>query len=109
MSDLLPVHDALAKVLAAARPIRELRELPLIQALGYTLAEDVISAIDVPPADNSAMDGYALRASEAKQPLPVSQRIPAGVMGAALSQRSAARIFTGAVHWVGSSVGEKAT
>jgi molybdopterin molybdotransferase len=96
MSGLLPVPEALAKVLAAACPISELCELPLLQALGHTLAEDVISNIDVPPADNSAMDGYALRVSEAGQPLPVTQRIPAGAVGAALVPGTAARIFTGA-------------
>jgi molybdopterin molybdotransferase len=50
----------------------------------------------VPPADNSAMDGYALRASDVGQPLAVSQRIPAGAVGVALEPGTAARIFTGA-------------
>lgn len=96
MSNLLPVVEALARVLAAARPISEAMELSLLDALGHVLAEEVISSIDVPPADNSAMDGYALRASEAGQALPVSQRIPAGVVGTALAEGTAARIFTGA-------------
>lgn len=84
------------RVLAAARPISEAMELSLLDALGHVLAEGVISSIDVPPADNSAMDGYALRASEAGQPLTVNQRIPAGVVGTALAEGTAARIFTGA-------------
>lgn len=84
------------RVLAAARPISEAMELSLLDALGHVLAEEVISSIDVPPADNSAMDGYALRASEAGQPLTVNQRIPAGVVGTALAEGTAARIFTGA-------------
>ena len=63
------------------------------------LADDVRSAIDVPPADNSAMDGYALRAADvpaAGTRLAVSQRIAAGTVGAALEPGTAARIFTGA-------------
>ncbi len=63
------------------------------------LAADVCSALDVPPADNSAMDGYAMRAADVPSVgtvLPVSQRIPAGVVGTALRPGTAARIFTGA-------------
>ena len=93
---MLPVAEALARVLCAARPIAESIEVPLLDALGHVLAAGVISSINVPPADNSAMDGYALRASEAGQALPVSQRIPAGTVGAALMAGTAARIFTGA-------------
>ncbi len=93
---MLPVTEALARVLGAAHPINECTELTLLDALGHVLAADVISLIDVPPADNSAMDGYALRASEVGGALPVSQRIPAGTVGPALTAGSAARIFTGA-------------
>ncbi len=63
------------------------------------LAEDVRSGLDVPPADNTSMDGYALRCADvpaAGTVLPVSQRIPAGVVGAPLQPGSVARIFTGA-------------
>ncbi len=96
MSALLPVEEALAQVLSSARPVRDVVELPLLDALNYVLAQDIVSPIDVPGDDNSAMDGYALRASEAGQALPVSQRIPAGVVGSALAPGTAARIFTGA-------------
>jgi molybdopterin molybdotransferase len=96
MNSLLPVNEALARMLSAARRVAENLELPLLGALGHALAANVTSSIDVPPADNSAMDGYALRASEAGQALPVSQRIPAGTVGTALIEDSAARIFTGA-------------
>jgi len=96
VNNLLPVEQALARVLAGARPASERIEIPLLDALGHVLADDLVSAVDVPPADNSAMDGYALRASEAGQPLPVSQRIPAGAVGAILVHGTAARIFTGA-------------
>jgi molybdopterin molybdotransferase len=68
----------------------------LAEALGRVLAVDVVSICDVPPADNSAMDGYALRAADAWLVLPVTQRIPAGVVGSALPAGEAARIFTGA-------------
>ena len=58
------------------------------------LAAEVRSALDVPPADNSSMDGYALRAADAAAAgavLPVAQRIPAGVVGAAAGRRHARR------------------
>ena len=63
------------------------------------LAQDVIASIDVPPADNSAMDGYAYcyeDASESRFTLAVSQRIPAGRAPTRLEPGTAARIFTGA-------------
>lgn len=93
---LLPVEEALAQVLAAARPPQDIIELPLLDALGRVLAAEVTSPIAVPGEDNSAMDGYALRAAEAGEALPVSQRIPAGTPGTALAPGTAARIFTGA-------------
>jgi molybdopterin molybdotransferase len=96
VSNLLPVPEALARMLAVAQPVAGIIEVPLLRALGHVLADDVVSAIDVPSADNSAMDGYAPRAGEAGQTLPVSQRIPAGAVGAALNSGTAARIFTGA-------------
>lgn len=96
MTPLLPLAEALSRILAAARPEQDTLESPLIDALGSVLAEDIISPIDVPGDDNSAMDGYALRAAEAGQPLTVSQRIAAGSTGTLLAQGTAARIFTGA-------------
>lgn len=63
------------------------------------LGEDVRSGLDVPPADNTSMDGYAMRCVDmptAGTVLPVSQRIPAGVVGEPLQPGTAARIFTGA-------------
>src|SRR5512143_482112 len=68
-------------------------------ALGRVLAAPQTSAITVPPADNSAMDGYAVRVADvpaAGVRLPVSQRILAGSVGEALAPGTAARIFTGA-------------
>jgi molybdopterin molybdotransferase len=69
------------------------------EALGRVLAAGRGPALDVPPADNTSMDGYALRAADvpaAGTVLPVSQRIPAGVVGQPLQPGTAARIFTGA-------------
>lgn len=83
-------------MLADARPVSETLERPLIESLGNVLACDVVSTLDVPPADNSAMDGYALRAVDAALTLPVAQRIPAGGVGEPLAPGTAARIFTGA-------------
>ena len=96
MSSLLPVAEALGRILAGARPAAGVVEQPLIDALGRVLAEDIVSPVAVPGEDNSAMDGYALRAADAGSPLPVSQRIPAGGGMAPLTPGTAARIFTGA-------------
>ena len=98
---LLTLDEALARLLAAVEPLPagEVRSVSTFDALGRVLAEDVRSALDVPPADNTSMDGYALRAADvtaAGTVLPVSQRIPAGVVGTPLAAGTAARIFTGA-------------
>jgi molybdopterin molybdotransferase len=96
VSSLLPLGEALARILASADPICPVQEAPLIDALGRVLAEDIVSPVAVPGDDNSAMDGYALRAAEADRPLPVSQRIAAGSAPGLLAPGTAARIFTGA-------------
>ncbi len=93
------LDDALAHLLAAVQPLAQTESVPTAQALGRVLAVDVVAALDVPPGDNSAMDGYAVRALDVPEPgtvLPVSQRIPAGVVGEPLQPGTAARIFTGA-------------
>ncbi len=97
--DLLGFEDAQSRLLAAAMTIAETESVATLDALGRVLACAQYSAIDVPPHDNSAMDGYALRAADVSVPgcqLPVSQRIPAGSVGASLAAGAAARIFTGA-------------
>lgn len=97
---LLSVDDALARLLAAAQPVADTETVPLTAALDRVLATDVLSRVDVPPADNSAMDGYALRLADLQAAsghrLPVSQRVPAGHVPAPLAAGTAARIFTGA-------------
>ena len=97
MSPLLSVESALQQVLSSVEDCsRPVIEVDLLKALGCVLARDVVSSIAVPGDDNSAMDGYALRAVDAHEQLPVSQRIPAGSVGAQLKPGTAARIFTGA-------------
>ena len=92
---LLSVDEALEKLLAGAAPVRETEELPAMQAAGRVLARDQASTMDVPPMDNSAMDGYAVRIADGGR-LKVAQRIAAGSVGKALEKGTAARIFTGA-------------
>lgn len=96
---MLSFEQALEKLLAAARPVEEVRRVPLMAAAGRVLAVAQQSTVAVPPLDNSAMDGYAVRTADitaAGVCLPVSQRIPAGTVGVALQPGTVARIFTGA-------------
>ena len=96
---LMPLDDALARLLAQALPLPGVDTMRTFDADGRVLAHDLVSAVQVPPLDNSAMDGYALRCADVPQPgtvLPVSQRIPAGRVGTPLQPGTAARIFTGA-------------
>ncbi len=96
---MLSFEQALAQLLAAAQPVVETRFTPITAATGRVLAQAQISAVNVPPLDNSAMDGYAVRVADLSQAgvcLAVSQRIPAGSVGEPLQVGTAARIFTGA-------------
>jgi len=96
---LLSVDEALAQLLAGAQPVADLERVPTMEAAGRVLALAQISAMDVPPMDNSAMDGYAIRLSDISslnEKLTISQRIPAGSVGKPLAPGTAARIFTGA-------------
>ena len=69
---LMPIEEAMDKMLSRIKPIQTTLSLPIANALGYVLAEDVLSPIDVPPFDNSAMDGYAIR----RQDLETSKVLP---------------------------------
>jgi molybdopterin molybdotransferase len=95
---LLSVDDALGELLREARPVREVEELATLEAAGRVLAKPQRSTMDVPPMDNSAMDGYAVRLSDLgeKNRLNVGQKIMAGSVGVPLQPGTAARIFTGA-------------
>ena len=96
---MLSFEQALEKLLSAAQAVEEVRSLPLTAAAGRILAAPQQSTVAVPPLDNSAMDGYAVRLADISALgvcLPVSQRIPAGTVGTTLQAGTAARIFTGA-------------
>ena len=99
---LLSLDDALAQLLASVSPLGRTESVSTFDADGRVLAEDVVSELQVPAFDNSAMDGYAVRSSDIPEVgavLQVTQRIPAGSdLSAAkpLEALSAARIFTGA-------------
>ncbi|WJF91404.1 molybdopterin molybdotransferase MoeA [Paraburkholderia bonniea] len=91
--------DALALLLAAARPPGGTECTPTLEACNRVLADDVISPLDVPPMAVSAMDGYAVRQADllhGERRLAVSQRIAAGHPAQPLAPGTAARIFTGA-------------
>jgi molybdopterin molybdotransferase len=97
---LLSLDDALLRLAEGAQPYRILQteSVSTFDGLGRVLAVDVLSMLNVPPEDNTSMDGYALRSADvptAGTVLPVSQRIPAGVVGHELQPGTAARIFTG--------------
>ena len=102
-SPLLPVKDALNRILANFSPLST-EPADLFQAAGRVLAEDILAEFDLPPFDNSSMDGFALHAADRPaQPgsEPVTVRvigdIPAGVPPTlALQPGQAARIMTGA-------------
>ncbi len=95
---MLSADEARAKLLDNARPVLETEAIPADAALGRVLAEPLIAEVTVPPLDNSAMDGYALRLADWAEDkwLHVAQRIPAGQLGHPLTLGTAARIFTGA-------------
>jgi len=96
---MLSVEEALARLLAQAHRIADAETVSTLTASGRVLAQPLVSALDVPPMDNSQMDGYALRCTDvASVPttMRVTQRIAAGHVGAPLAPGTAARIFTGA-------------
>jgi molybdopterin molybdotransferase len=97
---MLTVAEALAVLLASAREIRETQTVATLEANGRILAAAQTSQLDVPPVDNTSMDGYAVHAADCvsgEAVLRVSQRIPAGHVGQPLEAGCAARIFTGAM------------
>lgn len=98
---LIPVEDALAQGLELAREIAGSVSLPLEEAIGRICARPVASQIDMPPFDNSAMDGYAVRLSDLEDEgpwtLPLAGRIAAGdAAGGGYGSGVAVRILTGA-------------
>ena len=96
---MLTAQQALDHLLSHAKPVVECEKLAMQAALGRVLGESVDSLVDVPPLDNSSMDGYAMRIADAQTAgsiLKIAQRIPAGSIGTTLEPGTAARIFTGA-------------
>ncbi len=95
MPPLLSIDDALARVLARARPLPAER-VPVAAAAGRVLAEDVTARVDLPPFASSAMDGFAVRAADLPGTLPVVFRIAAGLpAGRPLAPGEAMEISTG--------------
>lgn len=93
------LDDALSQLLGHAVMLEGIEQVSTFEADGRVLAQDLLAHLQVPPHDNSSMDGYALRCADVTdldQALPVSQRIPAGSPGTSLEGMTVARIFTGA-------------
>ncbi len=102
-ADMLPVEEALARILALVREMPRERK-PIGEAVGQVLAEDVVAPFDIPPHDNTAMDGYAVQAADtvgASEESPVRLRV-SGELAAgylyegAVGAGEAVRIMTGA-------------
>lgn len=96
---MISVDKALQLLRDESRVLADEQSVGLGEALGRVLATDVVSDINVPPADNSAMDGYALCWKDWYGPevaLKISQRVTAGTPPRPLTKGTIARIFTGA-------------
>lgn len=96
---LMPLEDAMENMLSRIKPIQTTLQLPLAEAIGYVLAEDILSPIFVPPFDNSAMDGYAIRIADLSNnaTMPVAGKSFAGQpFEGEWPQGSCVRIMTGA-------------
>lgn len=96
---LMTLDEALPILLARATPLGLTEEVATFDADGRVLAQNLIAPLQVPPQDNSSMDGYAVRCADVPHlgaNLRVSQRIAAGQHGRPLGSGEAARIFTGA-------------
>jgi molybdopterin molybdotransferase len=96
---VLSASELLQELLKRARPLEKTETLPLSEAYNRVLAEGLTAYVSVPPLDNTAMDGYAVRSKDCREPdtrLKVTQRIAAGQVGKQLHRGEAARIFTGA-------------
>ncbi|MBL8399070.1 MAG: molybdopterin molybdotransferase MoeA [Candidatus Accumulibacter sp.] len=97
---MLSFDEAFELLRGRVRPLTEVAVVPTLDAAGRVLAVSQRAEVDSPPADNSAMDGYAIAVADlqtAGTRLPVSQTIAAGRVGEPLAPGTAARIFTGGV------------
>jgi molybdopterin molybdotransferase len=98
-SPLMSLDEALSLVLKDVSVLTQTDWVKTFEADGRVLSHDLVSGLQVPPQDNSSMDGYAVRVEDVTHvgaSLKVTQRIPAGQHGHALNSGEAARIFTGA-------------
>ena len=96
-TSLTSVAEAQQQIMSTASCTLTTELVPLFHARGRVLSAPVVSAVAVPPADNSAMDGYALCQEDLQLDIiPVSQRIAAGQVPNALVAHTCARVFTGA-------------
>jgi molybdopterin molybdotransferase len=99
--EALHVDKARAAIRACLAPVREIERVPVREALGRVLAEDIVPGIDVPGHDNTAMDGYAVRFADLGAGATVLEEIGAALAGKAFDGRLAAgqcvRVTTGAV------------
>lgn len=96
---LIPVETALETLLSQVSPISSTSTLALADAIGFVLAEDICSPINVPPFANSAMDGYAVRISDLEQSLtlPLAGKSFAGTpFEGQWPEKTTIRIMTGA-------------
>lgn len=96
---MLTAQQAFDHLLSNAKAVSESEMVTMQAALGRVLADNVNSLVDVPPLDNTSMDGYAVRTADTQttgNTLKIAQRIPAGSVGTQLEPGTAARIFTGA-------------
>lgn len=97
---LLSAGEAVTRAAAGLVPVAETERVPLVEADGRILAEDLVAPVNLPPFFNAAVDGYAVRfadlAAEGETVLPVGGRIAAGMAGESVAERRAVRIFTGA-------------
>lgn len=96
---LIPSNEALDFLLTQAKATKKTQCVELDEALNKVLANDILSKIDVPGFDNSAMDGYAINFDSQQKPpylFKIVDRIIAGSVGNNLPNNCSARIFTGA-------------
>ncbi|MNK16023.1 Molybdopterin molybdenumtransferase [compost metagenome] len=103
---MLDFDQAQTLLANAAGPLQRTEQASLAQAAGRVLAESLTATVDIPPADNSAMDGYALRLADwsADARLPIQQRCYAGDVPEPLKPGHAIRLFTGSVIPAGADV-----
>jgi molybdopterin molybdotransferase len=97
---MMSVDEAVGIITARVRAVAETEAVALAAADGRVLARDIAAPLPLPPFTNSAVDGYAVRASdlprEREQPFPLAGRVQAGASASAAKPGHAVRIFTGA-------------